>query len=359
MKPIYTLLFVALLIGQPASAGWKFWHKDKSDSDNSAKSEQKTNTNEKATTDSDKKAKPEEKEKAAAAAEEKKDTPGPTAFVQLAGSHFNTGAVVTYDFNLGYRFTKHLSADVGLPLYTTRTPYSLVTTSDWRYTTILGAPYLDLRYDTKRQGTNITSILTASFGVDMVSTYSTGRTKVDWFNHFDREYQIFASDAYFSPFLNFGLATGTVDRQVYPRPYAMVRPYETLGFIADGEAGGAFTIKKHYKLEGSVYGLAPGGGQKIFSRIVAPDNLLGGDSDHHRYWNQYFETSGSQFGTTGSAPSYVAKDNGYGAYMTVNKFKNFNLMFGYTRSIHYAYDTAFIMLRYDFTGILRNLTIGE
>ena len=289
---------------------------------------------------------------------EKSDTVGPTAFVQMSGSNFNMGTVLTYDFDFGYRINQHTSVDVGLPLMTTRTFFP-ITTGNYRYTTIIGAPYLDVRYDTKYGNTNITSILTGSAGFNMVKTYSNGRMVVDWFNHLDRNYQILATAATFTPFVNIGFGTGTVDRQVMPRPYSLNRPYETLGLIGNGEIGGAFTIKKHYRLEGSAYGLAPAGPQKIYSRIVAPDNPIGGDGHHNRYWDEFFETGGQLVNTFGSGPSRLARDNGYGAYFQVTKFKDLTLQVGYTRSVHYAYDQAFIMVRYNFTNILRNLTVGE
>ena len=187
------------------------------------------------------------------------DVTGPTAFVQIEGNHFNMGTVLTYDFDIGYRFNSHVSADIGLPLYSTRTPFSIISTADWRDTTIIGAPYIDIRYDTKHNKTNITTMLTGAGGINMVKTYSDGRMTVDWFNHFDRNYQILNYDAVFTPFLNFGAGTGTVDRQVMARPYELARPYETLGYIGNGEAGAAFTIKKNYRLEGSALRPLPGG----------------------------------------------------------------------------------------------------
>ncbi len=303
-------------------------------------------------------------EKTAGAGESAEAT-GPTAFIQIEGNNFNMGTVATYDFNLGYKINPHVSVDIGLPLYTTRTPFSIVATTDWRFTTIIGAPYLDVRYDTKRSGTNITSLLTGAVGTNMVKTYSDGRFTLDWFNHFDRSYQILSYDAYFSPFANLEAGTGTIDRQVFPRPFEIARPYETLGNIGSGEAGGAFTIKKHYRLEGSAYGLLPVGPQKVFSKMVSPDNLLGGDGHHNRWWDEYFETSNGVFNGTGAGPSKIARDNGYGMYLTVTDFKRIHiqkdltLMLGYTRSVHYDYGSAFIMLRYDFTGLLRSLTTGE
>jgi len=299
-----------------------------------------------------------------ASASTNSEAPGPTAFVQVEGNGFNMGDVVTYDFDIGYKFNSHVSADIGLPLYSTRTPFSIISTRDWRYTTIIGAPYIDIRYDTKHNGTNITSILTGAAGFNMVKTYSNGRMTVDWFNHVDRNYQILNYDAKFTPFLNFGAGTGTVDRQVMPRPYELARPYETLGNIGNGEVGGAFTIKKFYRLEGSAYGLAPVGPQKIYSRIVSPDSLLGwtgglGNEDHNRFWDEYFETGGEYVNTYGAGPARIARDNGYGVYLSISKYKNVTVELGYTMSVHYDYGSSFIMLRYNFTGILRSLTTGE
>lgn len=336
MKPILTFLFVALLMGQFGMA-------------------QSTPEATAATSDKD-----------TSTSENENVAPGPTAFVQ-AGGNFSVGEIVvsTYTFNLGYRFNAHTSADIGLPLYTTRTNFSIVSTADWRYTTAIGAPYIDIRYDTKHGGTNITSILTGAAGINMVKTYSNGRFTVDWFNHFDRNYQVLSYDVVFTPFINLVAGTGTIDWQVYPRPFAFARPYETLGFLGTGEVGGGFTFKKHYKIEGSAYGLAPVGPQKMFSRIVSPDNLLGGDGHHNRFWDQYFETGGELVDTYGAGPSRISRDNGYGAYLTISRFRNikalnnFNLQLGYTRSVHYEYGSAFILLRYDFTKIFRNLTIGE
>jgi hypothetical protein len=297
--------------------------------------------------------------KAAKSAGDSSETPGPTAFIQVEGNGFNMGAVATYDFNLGYRVNPHVSVDVGLPLYSTQTPFSIISKADYRYTTIIGAPYLDVRYDSKYNSTNLTTILTGSFGPSMEKTYSNGRTVADLFIHADRNYQILSYDAVFQPFLNVGFGTGTVDRQVMPRPYELARPYETLGLIGNGEIGGAFTIMKYVRLEGSAYGLAPVGPQKVYSRLVAPDNLLGGDGHHNRFWDQNFETGGEYVNTFGSGPSRIARDNGYGGYLTISKYKNITVELGFTRSVRYDYGSGFIMLRYNFTNILRNLTTGE
>jgi hypothetical protein len=327
VKPIHSFLFVALLMAQSGVAQ---------------------------STPDQKPAAPDKSSSASASS----DQTGPTAFVQISGDNFNMAAIATYDFDLGYKINSHTSVDVGVPLMTTRTFFPIVK-ADYRYTTIIGTPYIDVRYDTKHNGTNITSILTGAAGFNMVKTYSNGRMVADWFNHVDRNYQVLNYEAVFTPFLNFGFGTGTVDRQVMPRPYELDRPYETLGLMGNGEVGGAFTIKKFYRLEGSAYGLSPVGPQKVYSRIVAPDDPIGGDGHHNRFWDEYFETGGEYVSTYGSGPSRIARDNGYGMYLQVSKYKNLTVQLGYTRSVRYDYGEGFIMLRYNFTNILRNLTVGE
>ena len=145
-----------------------------------------------------------------------------------------------------------------------------------------------------------------------------------------------------------------------PRPYELARPYETLGLIGNGEVGGAFTIQEYYRLEGSAYGLPPVGPQKVYSRMVAPDSLLGGDGHHNRFWDEYFETGGEfvntlRRGDLRELPVTMAM----ACILRSAAIKNITVQLGYTRSVHYDYGSAFIMLRYNFTGILRNLTIGE
>ena len=154
---------------------------------------------------------------------------------------------------------------------TTRTPFSPITTVDWRDTTVLGTPYIDVRYDTKHNGTNITSILTGAIGFNMVKTYSDGRMTADWFNHLDRNYQIFNYDAMFTPFLNFEPAPGRSTGRSCPglmKWPALMKPWAILEMV---KSAGHLPSRKFYRLEGSAYGLSPVGPQKVYSRIVSPD----------------------------------------------------------------------------------------
>jgi hypothetical protein len=323
VKPIYTLLLVSFLMAHPGAA--------------------------QSTPDTT----PPAPKKSASASVIDSDTTsvGPTAFAFVAGDHFNMGTVLSYNLNLGYNFTAKLGVDAGFNIVSTRTPFSLITTADWRDTTILGSPYVDVRYNTVHHGINLTTVVTGQGGLSSVRTYSNGRFVGDLFNHAYRTYLIFPETLSVTPFLNFGFSNGTVDRAVLATPYDVARPYETLGAIGNGEIGLTFTVFKNYKLSGSIYGLAPAGPQKVFSKLVSPDSLLGDTTGaHNRFWDEDFLTEG---------PSRIDRDSGGAVWLDVAHYKHVTVELAYTRSVHYDYGSAFIMIKYDLTSILRSLTIGE
>ena len=285
--------------------------------------------------------------------------PGPLPSCRLRVTVLIWARYTTYDFDLGYRFNEHLSADIGLPLYSTRTPFPIVSTADWRYTTILGAPYIDIRYDTKRNRTNITSILTGAAGVNEVKTYSNGRMTVDWFNHLDRNYQILTFDASFSPFLNFGAArelwTGRLCRGLMNWP-DLTKPWAISGME---KSAGPSPSRRSTGWKALYTASPPWARRRSIAGWFHPTRSWVATVTYNRYWDAYFITGGDLTSTTGGGPSRITRDNGFGVYLTVSRWKNFTIEVGDTRSIRYRYDAPFIMLRYNFTGLLRNLTVGE
>jgi len=298
---------------------------------------------------------------------------GPTAFVQLQGSSTTLGLVGTGAVDLGYNLTKHLGGDVGLPFYFVRDPFSLVTTKDWRYWTLWGPPYVDVHYTTTKFGVDITSVLTGTIPITNTRRiFTTGRFGADWFNHLEHSFSSV------TPFVNLGAANGSVERYFMPRPYSMGRPYETFGFIADGEAGASFKLPKFFRgasIGASVWGLLPAGPQKVYSKFISPDSLLAGDGQHYRYFDALFETtqpvqmpgvqalvgSGTYAGCTlantavtcKGGLSSIARDNGYSAWVEVGHLHNVTVQIGYTRSIHYALDSLTVMLNFNATSLIR------
>ena len=267
---------------------------------------------------------------------------GPTAFLQFQGSSSPQGLVLAAIPDVGFQFTRHFAGDIGVPIYFVRSPFSLVTTKDWVWTSIMGSPYIDVRYTTTHNGTNITSILTGTIpATDSRRTFTTGRGGVDWFNHFDRRFKGL------TPFFNLGAANGTMDRYIMPRPHSLARPYYSLGFISDFEGGTSFEILRGFKVGGSAYVLVPGGPQKVYSRLVAPLSPMFGSSDHNRYFYSAFETIG---------PSRIARDNGYSAWVEVTRLHNVSVQLGFTRSVHYDTNAITLMVNFNGTSLLRTLT---
>lgn len=272
---------------------------------------------------------------------------GPTAFGQVAATSTNLGTVYNAGVGLGWNFSDHFGADVGFTLYTVQSPYSIVLNHDWRWSTLLGDPFIDVRYATHRGGMDFDSVLTGTIPLSSPErVFTTGRFGVDWFNHI----QTSSSYMGFQPFVNFGAANETVDRYILPRPYDIARPYQALGFMSTFEAGGNFTILHHYSIGASAYAMVPAGTQKVFSRLVASDSTISGDANHNRYWNNAFETIGN---------SAIDRDNGYSGWLDVHRFPNLTIELGYTFSEHYKLGTTYIMLRYDGTSLLRFLTATQ
>ena len=305
-------------------------------------------------------------------------TPGQPAltglkvFVQLQGSSTSMGAVTSGALDVGYDLTSHLGGDVGMPFFFVRTPFSQVTNHDWKYWTLWGNPYVDVHYTTNRFPVDITTVLTGTIPLtDTLRTFTTGRFGVDWFNHLERSYKEL------TPFLNLGAANGTAERFFMSRPFSMDRPYETFGLISDFEAGASYRIRKHYRLGASAYALVPVGPQKVYSRLVSPGSAIAGDGQHYRYFDSSFETqlasqapgvaalvgSGTFDGCTLASTvvtckgglASIARDNGYSAWLEVTRLQNVTVQIGYTRSIHYAYDSVTLMLNFNGTPFVRGL----
>ena len=292
VKPIYALLLLSFLIAHPAVAIWKphLPHKKSATPETTTPAPERTS---------------QAPEKPASAAEIDADTRtvGPVAFAFVAGSHHNMGTVLSYNLAAGYNFTPKIGVDAGFNIITTRTPFSIITTADWRTTTILGSPFVDLRYYSDHHGINLETVVTGQGGLSSIRTYSNGRFVAELYNHAYKSYLVSPDTLSVTPFLNFGFGNGTVDRTVLATPYDVARPYETLGGIGSGELGLTFTIFKNYKLNASAYGLAPVGPQHVFSKLVAPDSLISDPNalNHNRYWDANFLTIG---------PSRIAHDGG-------------------------------------------------
>jgi len=283
---------------------------------------------------------------------------GLTSFVQVQMTSTPLGVVTTANATMGYNFTSHLGADVGLPVFFVRSPFTPYTNRDYSWTALLGDPYIDIHYTTTRSRATFVSVLTGTIpAANPERTYTTGRFGVDWFNHLEGD--LGGGMRGFVPFVNFGAANGTVNRYYLPRPYSMARLYQTLGFIADVEAGGHFQLRPGYRIGASAYALLPGGRQTVFSRIVAPGSNVYGDCNHNRYFYHAFQTMSQTYLDLDEANprlgSEIARDNGYSGWLEISKMRHVTLLIGYTRSVHYAYDAVNVGLTFDATSLIKFL----
>ena len=267
------------------------------------------------------------------------------AFGQIQYGASSLGTVLVFDVDLGYGFTDHLSGDVGVPVIFTRSPFSPVISHDYYWSALLGEPYLDVKYTGVYHDLNYTSVLTGTGPVaNEDRIYTTGRFGVDWFNHVDE--QIGA----ITPFVNLEASNGAVNRFVMPRPFEEARPYQSVGVLADAEAGLEYAVNSRFvkgvKIGASAYLQAPAGPQKVFSRLVFPYSSLAGDGHHNRYFDSSFETTGT---------SAIARDNGVSVWLETSPVHNVDMQLAYTRSVHYDLDVYTVVFNFDAGSVAKNL----
>lgn len=271
--------------------------------------------------------------------------PDVIAFAEYQGSSSSLGMVMSVDADLGYQFNDRWGAEMGLPLFFVRSPFSPVVNHDYLWGRGIGEPYVDVRYTRPYHKAYITSILTGTIPVANTSRiYGTGRFGVDWFNHLEQHW------GNFTPFLNLDASNGAVDRFVMPRPYTEARPYQSLGFLSDYEGGVDYTFHKGllrgFGLGGSGWDLLPAGPQKVFSRFVLQYSTLAGDGHHNRDFDSAFETVG---------PSTIDRDNGYSGWIDITRWHPFDLQLGYTHSEHYYLDVYTVTLTVDARSLAKKL----
>lgn len=262
---------------------------------------------------------------------------GFTGFVQTQYGANPIGNVIMLDADLGYGLTEHLSADIGVPLIWSRSPYSPVVNHDYYWSTLLGEPYLDVKYVGVYHNINYASVLTGTIpAASQNKIFSTGRFGVDWFNHADGQI------GSIKPFLNIELSNGAVNRFVMPRPFEVARMYQSLGLLGAAEPGLEYKVNtrfvKNVNIGASGFFQGGGGPQKMYSRLVFPYSSLAGDGNHNRYWDSSFETKGN---------SNLTRDNGWSVWLDTNPLPNFNVQLAYTRSVHYDMDIYTAVLTFD------------
>ena len=246
------------------------------------------------------------------------DSTGFTSSAEFGGTSNSEGQIYELTTSVGYDFSTHFGADVGVPFYFIRPSSSAGGTS----TNGLGNPFVDLRLKFLNPAVNFGSVLTGFAPVgDSKKGLSTGRGTFDWTNHFDHSF------SNLKPFADVGVANTIVGNRMF------IRPYTTLGFNTHVQGGATYDLWRFFTLGASAYDILPSGQQTVFSRVAR------GAASHH---GRVFE--GNQQ-TTGSAD--IAKDNGFSTWLDASPGRVVDLELGFTRSMHYDLNSVSFMIGFN------------
>ena len=264
----------------------------------------------------------------------------------FSGSSNSGGTVMKTEPVLGYSVNNHFQTYVGMPLYfvnLSATPSTMTAPSNTSgFENGIGNAFLGFRYSVQNDALNYSSTLelTAPTG-DKSHGFSTGRVTADWSNRFSHRFDSF------TPFGSAGVANTISDTAFF------MRPFTSLGLVGHFEGGGTYDITRYVQVSGSAYAVRASGDQKIFSKVVKRQSNISSTT---------LGTSGRGTGTSGIAgtsgtsdtknrvfdtqaesivPSEIANDHGVSAWFGVSPSSAVDFHAGYSRSIHYDFNTFF------------------
>lgn len=269
------------------------------------------------------------------------------------GSTNSGGTVMKATPTLGYTFNKHFQTYTGLPFYfvdvasaTTATTSTTTTSSSGGFMNGLGNAFLGGRITAGGESVNYTSTLelTAPTG-DKSHGFSTGRVTADWTNRFSHRFNSF------TPFGSAGLANTISDTNFF------VRPFTSLGLVGHFEGGGTYDISSHVRLSGSAYAIRASGNQTIISKVIkrqtsvlttSSGTSVAGSSGsvapvHGKANVKAADNPNRVFNTASETvvSAQVADDTGASTWIGITPRQETDLYVGYSRSVHYDYNTFF------------------
>lgn len=240
----------------------------------------------------------------------------------VQGSFNSAGQIYRIDTSVAYRLTGYLEIGGGVPVYVVKAadagdPLG----SGWNAGP--GNAYLDFRLSTSRAGWYFSSGVTAAAPTgDRDRGFSTGHVSADWDN----------SVAVYLPSLTLfgsaGLANTVSDTSFF------IRPFTTTGLVGHFDGGLFLPVNSWLGLGALGYGVRGGGEQQLISRIVRTDHPT--VRDRRRGFEDRADTRGQD----------LADDHGFSAWVDILGGDT-SFQVGYSRSVAYAYDTAFFSVGFD------------
>ena len=248
---------------------------------------------------------------------------GWTSSMSFEGNADSGERVLDWNSSVGYNFTKHFGADIGVPFEfvsssTTTTNTTGKSSSTTSSLNSVGNVFADLRFNAKSDVLNYTSSVTAGAPTGSKKHgVSTGRANVGWNNHVEHDFGFLTS------FIEAGFANGVMDSRLYHRPFA------TLGFVSQFTGGTTIDLGHNFSIGASLYDVLPSGQQKLYSKLVASGGQAVGKGSHGRAYELTAETIGT---------SALTRDNGDSAWVDYSPGV-LDFQVGYTHSVHYADNT--------------------
>lgn len=294
------------------------------------------------------------------------------------GSHNVVGTVNRFDPVIGYQFNRFFAADLGVPVYFVKPSAATAEYTGPNSMTGLGNIYANLKLTVDSPAIRFSSILTGTAPTgDEINGLSTGRGSVNWTNTLSRDL------IWLMPYVTAGLANTVSDTSFF------VRPYTSIGFVAQAEAGSTFLLNRFSYVGISGYKVLPSGQQTIVSRLIprevqvavasstptvpnAPgSNTPGRGVGRAVGRNRNNTTSG---GTTGSGTGSqdtttvtvfeqvnetiveadLAKDHGLSTWLNIDPKPYLSFYVGYSRSFPFDLNSVFFGTSVDFGWLIRS-----
>ena len=260
---------------------------------------------------------------------------GLSLYEKFEGSGNSVAIAFDTNTSIGYDFTNHFGADVGVPVYfVTPPPASKLIASQ---SNGFGDVYTDFRFTLNNPLFDFTSTPSFAFPTgDTSKGFSTGHIGLSWDNEFERSF------GRFTPF--FGVVPGNgLNSVTNPRTRVVHRSIITFGKEAQFTAGTDIDLFGPFSINVDAYDVEPWGPQEIFSRTLKKTTVTVNGVNQVRYSAVNSITKGG---------ANLVKDNGYDAAIDA-KLKRYILVeVGYDYSVQYVAGTVYFSVGFDLSKFL-------
>lgn len=255
-------------------------------------------------------------------------------------SHDSTGWTTELLSTVEYDFNKYFSLSAGIPVYFVQ-PYNQAaaksTAGAQTAFNTRGDMFFDIGLKVDRNLLNYSStvLVTAPTG-DQERGVGVGQPTANWTSHFEHSW------GRVTPFAEAGignsasaatLATGLLRTRGGKKRRARTRSYDSVGALANFQAGFDLDLGHKLSFEPAAYDLLPFGDQTLYSRLVPRLVVLPATIRHRkkRVWELVPVTRGG---------SSLAADHGFSGTFSYQATRRLDFSLGYTRSINYRLDTV-------------------